>query len=147
MNYLDAKDEIFGIANAAWTVALETLLLDYEPQCYFQGIQNATPNAEQIYAELSYVVVKEQQSSLANVNGTKLYESIGLFAMQVYAPKTDVSAFRQAETIASAVRDAFRQPSPSGEIWFTNQRATPVTGNAVRNQINVVVNCTYQTAK
>jgi hypothetical protein len=141
IEYVAAEDEIFGVANVAWLAAAPGLTI------VFPGVLKVEPPIDQIYAECSFVVVKESQASLAKVNGLSIYEATGLLAVQVYAPKADPSSMRTAKLIASAVRDAFRKPSPSGEIWFRDQKVSPVNGNTTKNQVNVVVTCTYRMLK
>jgi hypothetical protein len=147
IEYIAAEDEIFGVANVAWTEAVVAQSLAYTPQLVFPGSIKAEPPVDQIWAECGFVVVKESQASLTNVDGVSMYESIGLFSMQIYSGKADSAALRIAKQMGEAVRDAFRRLSPSGEVWFRDQRLTPVTGNTTQNQINVVVTCTYQTLK
>jgi hypothetical protein len=141
IEYVAAEDEIFGVLNVAWLAAANGATL------VFPGLLQVEPPIDEIYAECSFAIVKESQASLAQQNGKSIYETTGLLAVQVYAPKADSSSMRTAKEIASAVRDAFRKPSPSGEIWFRDQKVSPVGGNTTKNQINVVVTCTYRTLK
>jgi hypothetical protein len=145
MTYLQGKDEIFGVANTAFGVAAIAQALAYTPKLIFPGMLSVPPDIQQIYGECSFSVVTEHQVSLSNVNGVKIYETVALFAMRLFSPKQDAAAFRIAETIGTAVKNAFRLPSPSGEIWFRNQRLSQVNGTETKNQINVVVTCTYKT--
>ena len=147
IRYLAAEDEVFGVVNAAFVGALAALGLAYVPAINFPGQLVAPPNVNQIYAECSFSVVTEHQASLSRVAGVSIYETVALLAVQIYSPKTDASALRIAKIIAMAVRDAFRLPSPSGEVWFKDQKLSPVAGSDTKNQINVVVTCTYKTKK
>lgn len=147
ITYIEAQDEIFGIANRAWTAAMVGLELTYPPRLYFPDHVVAPPDVDELYGECSFVVVTANQATLNSYRGVSLYEEVGLFALQIYAPKKKASAFRKAQLIGSAVRDAFCKASPSGEVWFRAQRVSPVTGNETKNQINVVVTCIYRTSK
>jgi hypothetical protein len=148
---LQAQDEIYGMANVAWiaaaTAAEAAVGLSYTPKLCFPDKIVALPPVDQLYAEASFVVVTEEQASLSRYQGESSYEAIGLFALQVYSPKKGAANLRVAQTIAVAVRDAFCKPSTSGKIWFRKQKATPVGGNETKNQVNVVVTCTYRTTK
>lgn len=145
ITYLGAQDEVFGVMNAAWLAAVEAADLSYMPIISFPGALVVTPDPATIYAECHFSVVAEKQVGLSQQGGVKLYQSTALLIAQVYAPKTDASALRTIQTIGSALRDAFRQLSPSGEVWFSNQRFTPVSGNDTRHQVNTVVTCVYKT--
>ena len=147
ITYLDAEDEIFGICNTSWIQGCTEQALAYRPQLTFPGTIAAPPSPKEVYAECSYSVVTEHQLTLSSVGGAKLYETVGLFALQVYSPKTDATALRTAKIIAGFVRDAFCRSSPSGEVWFRDQRLTVVSGNEIKNQVNVVVVCSYKTQK
>jgi hypothetical protein len=147
VDFLAGKDDIFGIANAAFVSAAAAAGLAYTAQINFPDVLALPPNVDQIYAECSFVVVTEKQIALSRIGGKKGYQTVGLFAMQVFSPKTDASALRVAQTIASAVRDAFCQPPIPTEVWFRDQRLTPVSGSDTKNQTNVVVTCTYKTVR
>ena len=147
IEYIAAEDEMFGIVNGAWIAAYEAQNLDYVPQLFFPGQLELPPQTKQIYARCSFSVVTDKQIGLANAGGLSLYETVGLLAVQVYAPKTVVSSFRSAKQIASLVRDAFCKSSVSGELWFRDQKLTPTSGNETMNQVNVVVTCTFKTTK
>lgn len=143
--YLNAEDEIFGVVSAAWLAAI--VGISYAPTLFFPGAIDPARPVDEIYAECSLVVVKEAQTVLANQDDKSIYESTALFAVQVYSPKSDPAALRTAKVIGSALLDAFCKPSPSGEIWFRDQRLTPVSGNTTKNQLNVVITCVYRTIK
>jgi hypothetical protein len=147
IDYITAKDEIFGIANVAFITATQAASLTYQPIICFPGLLVQPPNVAQIYAECDFVVVTEEQSAFANVNGQRLYESVALFTMRLYAPKIDSASLRTAEAMAVLIKDAFRLPSPSGEIWFKRQRSSVVAGIDTKNQVNLVVTSTYKTEK
>jgi hypothetical protein len=147
ITYLQAQDEIYGMANVAWKAASIAAGLSYTPKLCFPDKVVPPPDVEQIYAEASFVVVTADQATLSRYQGASTYEETGLFALQVYSPKKGAASLRVAQTIAAAVRDAFCKPSTSGEIWFRKQKVTPVSGNETKNQVNVVVTCTYRTTK
>ena len=147
ITYLQAKDEIFGVCNVAFLAAVAASSLLYTPQLVFPSSVVVPPDPTQIDAECHFIVVLERQACMTSVGGVKLYESVGLFSLKVFSPKLDPASLLIAETIASSVRDAFRAQSPSGEIWFKDQRCSVVAGTDTRNQVNVVVTCTYKTAK
>jgi hypothetical protein len=147
IEYITAQDEIFGVANAAWIAAAEAQSLTYTPAMFFPGDEQLEPPVDQIYSEVNYANVKSSQASLSNWNSISVYEDLALFTLKVYCPKSAVTAYRTATVLADAVRNAFRKKSPSGEIWFRNQRVAPADGNATQGQINVVVTCVFRTLK
>lgn len=144
---IQAEDEIFGIINTAWTAGLSAVTLPYIPKIYFPDKIVPVPPVDEIFAECNLAIVIANQASLARYQGKSTYETVGLAAIQIYSPKQSASALRTAKIIGGAIKDAFCAPSPSGEIWFRGQRLTPVAGNSTRNQVNVVVTCTYKTIK
>jgi len=145
--YIAAQDEIFGIANAAWIAAAEAQTLGYTPLIFFPDDEQPEPPVDQIYSEVNYANVKSPQASLGSSNGQSIYEDTALLTLKVYCPKSDKTAYRSATIIADAVRNAFRKQSPSGEVWFRNQRLAPVDGNPTQGQVNVVITCVYSTIK
>lgn len=147
ITYLEAEDEVFGVFNVAWNEAVTAAGLSYVPQVVFPDIAVGAPDASQVYVEVYFQVVTENQTAMAQQNGQNVYQSTALFNAQIFAPKQDPTALRIIKIIGEALKDAFRVPSPSGEVWFRNQRLSQVAGNATRNQVNVVTNCVYKTIK
>lgn len=145
--YIDAEDEIFGVANTAWKLAIAESGLDYNPKIFFPGQIKPTPDVTQIYADCSFSVVTDGQVGLNNYQGLSLYETVGLMLIQIFSPKLDPVAQRMTKMVADKVRNAFCKPSPSMEIWFRQQKLAPVSGNPTKNQVNVVVTCSFRTAK
>jgi hypothetical protein len=147
ITYLQAEDEIYGIANRAWVSSIDGSGLHYQPKLYFPDSPVPPADVDEIYARCSFSVVTAEQASLSRYQGVSTYEEDGLFAMQIYAPKKKASALRTAKQMADVVRNAFCTPSTSGEVWFRGQRVSPVAGNETKNQVNVVITCTYRTTK
>lgn len=147
IDLISAEDEVYGIVNSAWLSSIADLSLPYSPVLSFPGQLQSAPNVDQIYAEVSMSVVKAQQDSISRYQGMSMYEYIALLAVQVYSPKNDASSLRIAKQIAVQIGNAFCKPSPSGEIWFTNQKVAAVAGNVTRDQVNVVVTCTFRETK
>lgn len=146
IDYIAAKDEVFGIVSDTFAaVAPESF--DPVPALYFPGTLVAPPDPNVSYAICGFSVVTEKQSALASLLGVSIYETVALMSFQFYTPRTDVAALRKAETVGSAIKDAFRKASPSGEIWFRDQKLANVAGNETRNQVNVTAVCTYKTEK
>lgn len=143
MTSQQAEDEVFTVANNAWTaVAPSGAVL------YFEGQLEAPPAMDAFYAEAGLRTVVESQIALgADNEGKRKYHAVALFTCQIYSPKRSFATFRAAKGVAEAVKNAFCQASPSGSIWFRAQRSTPVTGNEARNQVNVTVTCEYFTTK
>jgi len=142
---IQAEDEVFGIANSAWLAAIVGIDLTYVPAIYFPDAIVSTPDPTQIYAECDLKIVLSKQASLCRYQGQSFSDNIGLLSIQIYSPKQSGSSLRVAKIIGATIKNAFCKPSPSGYIWFQGQRITPVAGNATRNQVNVVVTCTYRT--
>lgn len=144
---IQAEDEIYGIAKRAWVSSIAGKGLAYTPKLYFPDKVVPSPDVDEIYAQCSFSVVIAEQASLSNYQGESTYEEDGLFVLQVYAPKKKATALRIAQEMAVVVRDSFCKQSPSGEVWFRGQKVTAVAGNAIKNQVNVVITCTYRTTK
>lgn len=144
--YLDAKDEVYGMVNTAFTDAASGITPS--PRLSFAGAGIAPPpNVDAIQADCSFVVVTSSQASLSNNQGKSLFQDVAMLTLQIYAPKKAVGAFRSAEQLGEAVRTRFCKPGVSGEVWFRDQRLSPVAGNETRDQVNVIVICTYKTLK
>lgn len=138
-SYQEAEDAIFALATSTWNSVANGAAL------YYDGQLEAPLDPTVFYGLATFKIVSEGRQTVGQTNGQALFEAVGLFSLQIYAPIRDVAAYRTAKAIAEAVKNAFCTQN-NGDIWFSRQRSTPV-GNEFRNQVNVTVTCTYQTIK
>ena len=146
-SYQDAEDELFTAANAAY----QSAIVGVSPAPYAELVTEDEvvdlDDIETIYGRIQFVVVNEQQSSFVGSQAKALYETVGLLTVQLYGPKSDVTVLRSLKRIAEVIKNQFCNAAVPGDIWFTRQRSTPVNGNEVKNQVNVVITCTYTISK
>lgn len=145
INYADAIDEMFGTVKAV-NDALSTGILGYVPELRYQSVALGTkPAMDKVWLRASQMNVTEDQVSLSDVNETRMFETIGLLNVQVFCPRDVASSIENGRALAGVLRDAFRQQSKSGEIWYRKQKMVELPETADNYPINVIVEFRYKT--
>jgi hypothetical protein len=144
-NYAAAIKELFSIVNSVW-VSQVTPLLAYQPQLRWQGVSEPT-NAptNQYWARVSTQNVSDTQATLSDYQGRRRYTSVGLLYVQLFCPKANgaSNSVDLGRTMADLLRNAFRRPSPSGTIFFTNQRIVELAPTPDTYPINIIIRYQY----
>lgn len=146
IGYLDATDEMYGVIKS---VLLDDtrwpLLLGYTMDVRWPGDALGTkPDMTRLWARVSKQVVKDSQSALANANGQRVFETIGLLYVQLFCPRNQPATLQNGSNIAVAMQAAFREQSPSGEIWFLNQAIREMPETPENYPITVVTEFRYK---
>lgn len=140
--YAEASAIMYGIAQAVLDTQ-GTAICGYVPESERMGYASKKRKANQIWVRGSRRNVIEGQQSLGqDASGEKHYRTQGVLTIQVFAPKTDPRDYDRAETLAAAIRDAYRRTG--GEVCFEYEtmREAPV-GNKYY-QFNVTVEYDYE---
>jgi hypothetical protein len=143
--YSDALDELFGMVEAVFvdpTIMALVGTLDVR----WQGVgTSAVPDRSKMWARVSTQTVTDNQVSLAANANKNLYEATGLLYVQLFCPRNLAASMENGRAVALAMRDAFRKQSPSGQIWFRNQKILELAETVDFYPINVVVQYSYKT--
>lgn len=125
-----ARDEILAIFKAAWdTTGYIALYPDV----------GGKPPDDAAWARVQTRHATGRQSSLTGGLGTKRWTQVGVLTVQVFAPQGDgmKEVYRLAELVLNAYRDAH------GSVWYRNPRMREVGTSGAFEQINVLVDFTY----
>lgn len=146
LNYDDALDELFGMVKAVFDDPKWSLLLGYDIDVRWPGVAIETkPAMDELWARVSMQIITEEQASLANVAGNKMYETTGLLYVQLFCPRNQPASMDNGRQLAVDMRNAFRHDSPSQELWFRNQTVRELPETTENYPINVVVTFSYKT--
>jgi len=145
MTYIEAVDELFGmLLDVVHTES--AAIIGYEPEIRWPGeAAGIKPPKERYWSRASEQIVTDGQVSLANAQGIKVYEATGLCYLQIFCPRNLDGSLDKGRLFAQAVRNKFRRGSPSGEIWFRNQRIVKQPETAEAYPLNVVIEFSFKT--
>jgi hypothetical protein len=144
-DYSGARDEVFGIVTTLWASPALASVFGYVPELRYDGAEEAgTPDKSKTWARVSAQIVKDGQASLSGGDGTKKYRGIGLAYVQVFGSRIETNSKVNAIALAGLIQAQFRKPSPSGDLWFRDQKIVelPVTDSSY--PVNVVVTFEYE---
>lgn len=146
IEYPDAVDEMFTTVKAM--IDDSTDIIGYIPEVRWQGVPVARKTSpDKFWARASQMVVTENQASLANENDTRKWETIGLLYVQIFAPRNQPGSADKARLLADKIRDAFRQSSLSGEIWYRKQKVVQLPETEQSYPFNIVIEFYYETLR
>jgi hypothetical protein len=151
-----ATDEIYGIVKSVVDSA-SAAIVGYVPEIRWPGeAEPSKPDPTKFWLRVSTKTVVDSQSSLTDGNGTgtKRYTNVSLLFVQVFAPRSMFATTGQpanksilGEQLAIAIRDKFREPnaSPSGAIWFRDQKVVALQAEPDYYPFNVQVTFQFDT--
>lgn len=144
INYPAVIDEMFTTVKAIADGSSD--LIGYVPEVRWQGVPKSTkPPVDKFWLRASKMIVTEQQASLSSVDDTRMWEAIGLMYVQCFCPRNLASSIDNGRLFAERMRNAFRQQSLSGEIWYRNQKVVELPETAESYPINVVIEFHFKT--
>lgn len=139
--YAEASTIMYGIAQAVLD-AQGVTICGYVPQSERMGFAAKKRKPNLIWVRGSRRNVLEGQQSLGqDTDGEKHYRTQGVLTISVFAPKTDPRDYTNAETLAAAIRDAYRRDGGDVCFEYETMREAPV-GNRFY-QFNVTVEYDY----
>lgn len=132
-----AVDEIFTVFKDAWDT---TGFVALYPNTNQQPPTGTTP-----WARASLVHTTGGQATLANHNGQRRYERVGIFTAQIFVPIGE--GLSRGNALAKIVADAYEGTATPSQIWFRDVRKTEVGPDGSWYQINVTASFTYDEVK
>jgi hypothetical protein len=138
-----AQDELYGIINATITASIPAVVPAFEIRWPGLAKLGVTPPTDDFYGRPQLTTIRDIQSSLSKNEGISRYEALSQLLFQIFSPISVAGADAQGLKLAIALQAAFRRPSPSGWITFTNQQVRQIGNNDTHYIINVIVDCTY----
>jgi len=145
IQYTAAIDELLGMIKTAWDAGALSIA-GYEPEIRWPGNPIGTkPDMTKYWGRPSTQIVLDGQSSLANDQGLRRYQAQGLLYFQLFCPRNVADSLENGRLLAEVIRTAFREGSPSGDLWFRNQKIVELPETDESYPINVVVEFLYDT--
>lgn len=132
LSFEQARDLMFEVVLAAWPHAASNLL--------WTDLPSDVPPSKAVWGRAILRHEGGGQASLANANGRRRWERVGTLFVQVFAPVGDGS--KQGYRTAQVLVDAF-QDIKSSPVWYRNARLNEVGTSGAFEQINVMVNFSY----
>lgn len=144
ITYSQATDELFGMVKEVFDNSIS--LIGYIPDLRWPGIPRGDkPDNTKYWARPSAQWVVDQQSALANDQGEKIYEAIGLLYVQLFGPLGAPDSPDNIRALGELLQVKFRGQSDSSEIWFRNHRILTLPETAKNYRANFVVEFSYKT--
>ena len=145
-DYITARDEMFGIAETVFDDSATSTLIGYKPDVRWPADPKpSVPDVTKVWARVSHQVVTDGQAALANAQGQKLYEAKGLLFIQFFSPRNVGGMYDKVLQLALVMQEAYRDPSPTGEIWFRNAKVVQLPEEATSYPINFSTEFSYKT--
>ncbi len=128
----EARDEMLAVLKAAWDTTSVPANVSYPDKPF-------TPPADAAWARATIRTATGRQSSLGGAMGAKRYTQTGTLWVQVFAPAGDgmVTAYALAQTVVNAYRTA------RGTVWYRNPRWQEVGASGAFEQVNCLIDFTY----
>lgn len=143
LDYSDARDHIFGIANTVWITA-SAPIVGYVPDVRWPGVIEPKPDNSKYWARVSLSVVDRSQSAVnQNFEGKRKYTTTALFFLQLFCPKGQGDTLPKGIKLAEAVKSAFCKQDD--DIWFRNQKVVELPPESDNYPVNVVITCIFDT--
>lgn len=147
MTFLESRDEMFTMLNAAWKLNAMAVC-GLIPVVLWQG-QDTQPIPPQgvPFARATVNHVDGRQGALTNDTGNDLFERTGFLTLQTFGPLASGKGLTIAEGLANIALKAFEGKASPGGIWFGNCRVNEVGVTDGWYQINVIVEFSYDEVK
>lgn len=142
----DARDEILGLFNAAWTANAGAVNGGTVPQVAWPGVNAEVPDPEAAHVRVFLRHVDGRQVTFGQV-GQRRFNRKGLVTIQVFTPNAKRTGLSLAENLATIARDAYEGIGTASGIWFRNVRIQEVGPDNGLYQMNVVAEFEYDELK
>lgn len=141
--YVEAIDQMFSLFYDAW-LSQTTSIVGYVPEVRWHGVEKpGTPDASKYWARVSQQTVTEEQTTIADSNGKRRYTASGLLFVQIFCPKSEVTAMENGRNLAMIARNSIRGKTTSGKVWFRNARINELDPEESAYRFNVVAEYEY----
>ena len=130
MNIEQARDDMYGVFQAAWDTAYPVAWGD---------LPATPPSTETPWAAVKLLHTGGGQSSLAGETGTRRFNRRGIIRISVQVPSGggQTKAYQLAQQVANAYEDA------KLDVWFRNIRIKEVGVRGAFEQIDVLADFSY----
>lgn len=142
----DARDEILGLFNTAWTSNAGAVNGGDVPPVAWPGVDASAHDPESAHARVFLRHVDSRQASFGQV-GQRRFNRKGLLTIQVFTPTARNTGLSLAENLATIARDAYEGIGTASGIWFRNVRIQEVGPDKGLYQMNVVAEFEYDELK
>lgn len=130
-----ARDEILGALNTAWTAGAGGVPL------IFEDTLQARPSDGSAWAFAFVRKVDSLQATLAAADGRKRWRTFGMVTVLVRTPQGDGHV--QSDALCDAARNAFRGKRTPGGVVFTNSRVREEGIDGVYTLVTVIADFEY----
>jgi len=130
---VEARDNIFHLVHATW-IENDDAILGGSRQLQFEGVElRDPPSQNEAWGYVSMLITDTRQSGLCG-NESRLYETSGVITVDVYVPRSEISAAEKALSMGHTLRREIEKPQPAySGIWYRHVTASMArqTGGAV----------------
>ena len=145
ITYEEAKDEMFSTFLTHWQANVLNVL-NYSPEVRWRNLEvSAPPDTTKHYVRVAQQTKNEEQISLPNSNGKKLYESTGFLTIQMYFSKATL-ADGDDESLPVIAKESFRSAA-SSDVWYRNSRIKELPPEEDYYRVDVITDYTYSEVK
>mgnify|MGYP000046911348 CR=1 FL=1 len=137
MTFEQAHDEILGMFKTAW-----------DTTGYKASYTNVTPDFPDDPEPWARPKVKHHaggSGSLTGASGSRRYERPGLLIVQIFVPKGE--GLSEAYSLGKVIADAYEGQSSASGAWFRNIRPDEVGEDGDFEQLNMLIDFTYDEVK
>ena len=144
ITYEQAKDELFSTFLTYWNANVLSVL-SYSPEVRWRNLEiSAPPDTTKHHVRVAQQTKSEEQISLPNSNGVKLYETKGFLTVQMYFSKATIED-GDDEGLPVIAKEAFRSAA-SAEVWYRNSRIKELPPEEDYYRADVITDYTYSQA-
>lgn len=145
--YVEASDDMKSTVLVAWNAACTaqfgaTCKLFYQDRIKDGKLE--VGNADEFWARVVVQHVTAGQTALGGrADGGRRHTAYGILYVQLFVPLAAKTAWRKAQFVASALKNALSGATASGTVWFTRPRVNDnIPPDPAHTRINVL--CEFQ---
>ena len=144
ITYQQAKDELFSTFLTYWNANVLSVL-SYSPEVRWRNVEiSAPPETTKHYLRVAQQTKSEEQISLPNSNGVKLYETKGFLTVQLYFSKATMED-GDDENLPVIAKESFRSAA-SAEVWYRDSRIKELPPEEDYYRVDVITDYVYSQA-
>lgn len=128
----EARDEMLAIFKIIWD--------DQGYTAVYTDVPGSPPSASKPWARPTIKHALGGQASLSSDVGTQIYTQVGTLFIQVFAPLGDGG--KKANDLAQLLLVAY-STARGGSVWYRNQRLKNVGSDGAFENVNVLIDFTY----
>lgn len=137
MTFEQANDEILALFKTAWDTT------DYKVS--YTNVTPSFPDDPEPWARPKMKHHAGGQGSITGGLGSRRYERLGLLTVQIFVPKGE--GLSEAYSLGKVIADAYEGQSTAGGAWFRNIRPSEAGDEGDFEQLNMLIDFTYDEVK